>query len=181
MQRAVETSTHLRAPIERVRAQLTDDPGKVIAGTVSPEERRKREFRATLGIDVAGTGVRHEVLIHVGAAHSTPMTCAVPLHWRASGHSRLFPTFDGQLEAFATGTGTTLTLRGTYTLPAGLIGRVGDGVVGRRLAEQSLSTFLEQAVGRIDAGVARRAGAVTWHPAPYPIDLRDVASDYYVG
>jgi hypothetical protein len=102
----------------------------------------------------------------------------LPLRWRASGRDRLFPVFDGRLEATAApgGAGTVLSVVGVYTVPLGPVGRFGDGLIGRRLARQSLTAFLEDAARRIDAGAHHRTTSEAWHPSPYRVALREAAA-----
>jgi hypothetical protein len=106
----------------------------------------------------------------------------VPLHWQAWGRERLFPVFDGELRAAPVGpAATTVVVSGTYSVPLGPVGRFGDGLIGRRLARQSLTAFLEDAARRIDAEVHRRLHSVAWRPAPYPVSLREDDAERTVG
>lgn len=182
MKRDIEASTKLRAPIERAHDVLIADPGCVVAERCSPDERRERCFHTNLGVEVgAGGGFHQEVVIELGPVRSTDDTVAVPVRWRAAGRDRLFPTFEGELEASRDSPGSCLGLRGAYAVPLGPLGRFGDGSAGRRLARQSLTAFLEQAARRLDAEVDRRMDSVSRHPAPYPVSLREVGSENYIG
>lgn len=51
----------------------------------------------------------------------------------------------------------------------------------RRGIEASTTAFLEQTARRLDAEVARRTEAVSWHPAPYPVSVREIGPDNYWG
>jgi hypothetical protein len=183
VKRGIEASTTVRIPIERARQVLTDDPGCVVADAASPDDRRERRFSSALGIDLgAGGAVRQAVTVSLGALSSLDGAASLPLRWQASGRDRVFPVFEGELEARAAGLGATmLVVRGTYTVPLGAVGRFGDGVIGRRLAQQSLVSFVEDAAGRLDREVHRRMAAVSWHPAPYAVDLRETGSENYLG
>jgi hypothetical protein len=68
-----------------------------------------------------------------------------------------------------------LSVAGVYTVPLGPVGRFGDGLIGRRLARQSLTAFLEDAAGRIEADIHRRTTSETWRPSPYRVALREAA------
>lgn len=182
MKRDIEASTNIRAPIERAHDVLIADPGCVVAERCSPEERQERRFHTTLRVEIgAGGGLHQEVVIELGPIRSTDDTVAVSLRWHAAGRDRLFPTFEGELEASRDSPGSCLELHGTYTVPLGPLGRFGDGIAGRRLARRSLSALLEQAARRLDAEVDRRMDSVAWHPAPYPVTLREVGSENYIG
>jgi hypothetical protein len=182
MERTVEASTTVRAPFERAREVLVDDCGCVVAERVTPQERRDRCFHTVLGVEIgAGGGLHQEVVVDVGAARAIDASVVLPVRWHAAGRERLFPTFAGDLVVTGEDPGSRLVLRGTYAVPLGLLGRFGDGVAGRRLTHRSLSSFLEQAASRLDAEVDRRTASVAWHPAPYPVALREASSENYIG
>lgn len=179
MKRAIEASTTIDVPLEQVRQVLADDPGGVVAEHVEPEDRQSRRFRSELGVDLgAGSGIRQAVVIEVGHLRTEGDVARLPLRWQAAGRDRLFPVFDGHLDAGAEGDGATrLVVQGTYEVPLGAVGRFGDGVIGRRLARQSLTSFVEEMAARLDAEVHRRMASTSWRPAPYPVSLRESASD----
>ena len=110
-----------------------------------------------LGVDLgSGTSVHQEVLVHLGVAQTTETGLVVPVAWQATGRKRLFPTFTGELEASEADDGTRLRLHGTYTVPLGVIGRVGNGVVGWRLACRSLDALLAGLGRQLEVEVDRR-------------------------
>lgn len=175
VKRGIEASTTVIVQFQQVRDVFADDPGGVVSGSVGPDDRRDRRFRSELGVALgAGGELRQAVDIQVGALAVADARATLPLRWQASGRDRLFPVFEGRLEATPAGLDATrLVVRGTYVVPLGPVGRFGDGLVGRRLARQSLTAFLEDAAGRIDAEVHRRTASIGWRPAPYPVALRE--------
>lgn len=177
MERAVEATTRLRAPLTRVREVLHDDPGRALADAVVPEERSRRVVPVELAVDVGSTAaVEHEVLVQLGTLSARGDEVVVPLSWKPIGHERLLPDFDGSLVARVDDDGhTQLVLGGVYDIPFGAVGRFGDSLVGRRVARRSLASLLERVAGRLDAEVDRRAEDFSWRPAPYPVDLREGA------
>jgi hypothetical protein len=181
MERGIEASTTLRAPIDRARDILCGDPGCVFADRSTAEERQARCFHTTLGVEAGGGGVQQAVVVATGLPDTTDDTVTLPVQWHAAGHERLFPTFTGALEVRGEGLKTQVTLRGAYTVPLGIVGRFGDGVVGRRAARQSLTSFVEQVARRLDAEADRRMNSVAFHPAPYAVDLREVGPENYIG
>lgn len=186
MIRSVEVSTSLRATAEEVRAVLTDGPGRVLGPRDRPRDRtggsQQRSFETTLGLEVGSGGhLEQQVRVEVGPARPAGRGVRVPLSWRAIGWERLFPTFEGILAADPEGSGSQIHLRGAYTVPLGPLGGFGDGIAGRRLARQSLSTFLGQAAARIDEEVGRRRNAPPPEPAQYRIAVREVGSENFVG
>lgn len=183
MDRRIEASTTIPAAQARVREILIEDPGSVLGDRVTAEQRREREFPLDLAVDVGGgTSLHQAVLLHVGAPTSVKDGLALPVRWKAIGRERLFPTFRGELRLGTARTGTLLQLTGSYTVPLGTFGRFGDGIAGRRVARRTLGALTEQIARRLDTEVARRLESVGWHPAPYPIDLREENhSEIYVG
>lgn len=185
VKRDIEASTTLAVAYGQVSRVMAENPGDVVADRVSPEDRRARRFLTELGVDLgAGGAVRQAVEVEIGTPQVSPEATTVPLGWQADGRARLFPVFDGCLRAVpahdsvpAHDAATTLTVAGTYVVPLGSVGRFGDGLIGRRLARQSLTAFLEDAAARIDAKVHRRLASVAWRPAPYPVALRESTVD----
>ena len=177
MRRNIEASTRMRAPIERALEVLVSDPGLVVADRVTPEDRLACSFHAGLAVTAGEGAVHHDVVIDLLAPRADGDSLTVPLRWHATGNQRLFPRFEGELEASGDELGSTLTLRGTYTVPLGALGWVGERVAGKRLADESLVAFLEESARRLDAEVARRTDALSWHPAPYPASVREVGPD----
>lgn len=191
MKRDIEASTTIQTPIEQANEVLVDDPRRILADPAAgdrPEVGHANgqhadgqwadHITSTLVVGLgAGGSVSKEVAVDVGNATSGDGVTTVPLHWQASGRDRLFPIFDGVLEARAEALGASrLTVRGTYTVPLGPVGRFGDGVIGRRLARQSLVAFVEGLARRLDHEAHRRAAAVSWYPAPYPVTVRESAA-----
>ena len=179
MERGIRASTTVEVDYQRVRDVMADDPGGVVSDDVTPEDRRAGCFRSELGVDLgAGGAVHRAVDVEIGTVHQTDDITILPLHWQARGRERLFPVFDGRMTATPDGAGaTSLVVAGTYVVPLGPVGRFGDGLIGRRIARQSLTAFLEDAARRIDTEVHRRSASVSGHPAPYPVSLHEVGTE----
>lgn len=180
MKRGIEATTTLEVSFEGVSRVLTDDPGAVVLDEAVEQPTRpggEGHLRSALGVELGATAFRQAVDVEIGRLQVTDTEAILPLRWRASGRDRLFPVFDGRLEAMpgAAGSGTVLSVVGVYTVPLGPVGRFGDGLVGRRLARQSLTAFLEDAAGRIEADIHRRTTSEAWHPSPYQVALREGA------
>jgi hypothetical protein len=122
------------------------------------------------------------VTLQLGIPQSEDRRLVLPMTWRASGREELLPTFDGELETSDTPAGTHIQLTGTYTVPLGVLGTFGDCVLGRRLARLSLETLVQRLATRLEFEVRARLHAVSWHPAPHPVDLREKEHpEIYVG
>jgi hypothetical protein len=95
----------------------------------------------------------------------------LPLGWSATGHGHLLPTFEGALEISKRRSLTRLRLAGEYTVPLGLLGRIGDDVFGWRVARRSLNALVERMTARLEAEVQSRAvdlRGVRRPRGPYP-------------
>lgn len=178
MKRAIEASTLLRASVERAREVLLGDPGVVVADRVNPEERLARTFHTTLTIRGSSGAVEHDVVLALQTPETHERALSLPVSWHATGHTHLLPAFEGELAVSGDELGSMLTLRGVYTVPLGLLGWLGERLGGKRLATRSLVAFVEQSARRLDAEVARRTAAVSWHPSPYPVSIRDNGSPH---
>jgi hypothetical protein len=182
MEQTVEVFATVRAAPGRVREALIDEPGSIVAERYTPDERRSHRFHTELAVELgAGASARQEVTIEVGAPRGTD-TLTLPVKWEATGREHLFPTFDGELEATPDRAGTRLRLSGRYTVPLGLLGKIGEGVTGHRVATGSLTQYLEDLARRLDAEVQRRVSSVSSRPPAYPDALRDKEGpEHYIG
>ena len=185
MKRTVAISTPLRAPLERAAQVLAEEPGEILSGRCSREDRAGRRFAAVVALDVGGGAtVDQDITVEVGLArHDDDGRCTLALRWTATGHERWLPSFEGELAVSNRGRRTELALRGTYTVPFGALGRFGDGLAGRRIARRSLTLFVEGLADRIDSTVDRRMESPSWRPAPYPVSVRDdrAGSEHFIG
>ena len=179
VKRAIHATTALEVSFDQVSRALSDDPASVVVDErVEQPDDDGDHLRSELGVAVGATAFRQAVDIDVGDLRVTDTDAVLPLRWRASGRDRLFPVFDGRLEATpdTAGAGTVLSVVGVYTVPLGPVGRFGDGLIGRRLARQSLTAFLEDAAARIESDVHRRTTSVAWRPSVYSVALREDAA-----
>jgi hypothetical protein len=86
-----------------------------------------------------------QVEIELGDAVRMPTKTVVPLRWRATGASGLFPSLDADLEVAPLGpTRTQLAISARYVPPLGALGRVIDRALLFRVAEATLKDFLDR-------------------------------------
>ncbi len=142
MERSIEATTLVDAPVDDVWALLLRDPTAAVGTS------------ATLTSNVGrGRTVRRRVVLTVGAATRSGDAVTVPMGWRAATHEGLFPAFDGALVAERSAAGTRLRLTGSYVVPLGALGRFGDGVLGRRVAHESVRAWLVETASRLTGHV----------------------------
>lgn len=181
MKRTIEASTGIRVAFARAREVLLDDPGAVFGETHTADQRRERRFSMDLGVALgAGASLHQTVELKLGAPRSADRGFVLPVEWRASGRQQLLPTFEGAFEISESRPGTRLRLAGTYTVPLGVVGRFGHGVVGRRLAVRSLDQLVRRLASRLESEVQASVESVGWRPAPHPAELQE-HSEMYVG
>lgn len=176
MERQLQASASVRAPLAIAADLLRNDPGAVfVDGPTTVEQRRARRFSVPVGAAVgSGTALEQLVELEIGTVRVEGGTATVPLRWEPAGHQRLLPTFVGELVLRAGGSGRTdVELNGSYRVPLGpVVGRFGDTLVGRRIARQSLGSLIARAALRLDLVVDRRREDLP-RSTPYNADLRE--------
>ena len=171
MERPIEASTTIPAAFTRACEVFLDDPGAVFRETYRIREpRARRLFRTELSVDLgAGASVHQEVTLQEGSPQFSQAGLVVPLTWQASGRERFLPAFKGELEISEMRLGTGLRVTGIYTVPLGVVGRFGNGLMGRRLARRSLSALVERIGGRLQLEVERRRDSLDRHREHVPV------------
>jgi hypothetical protein len=163
MQGAIEAAAMTRVAFAPAREVVLDDPGVVFSDARIAYERHPRNFRTELTIDLgSGASVHQEVRLQLDDPQLHETGIVLPVRWRATGRERVLPAFDGALEVTAVRRGTSLRLKGTYTIPMGVVGRVGDAVGGRRVARKSLSVLVGRLARRLETEVERRRDTLHW-------------------
>ena len=185
----IEASTTIQIPIEQATEVLVDDLRRILADLERrPARRRARRpgpgdghadgewadhVTSTLVVGLgAGGSVSIEVEVEVGNASRGDGVTTVPLHWTPAGATACSPASTWRPRGQRRGAGR-LAADGAGHLhrALGSVGRFGDGVIGRRLGRQSLASFVEGVARRLDGEAHRRAAAVSWHPALYPVTV----------
>jgi hypothetical protein len=172
MERWVTATTATGVPFERASQILVGDPLALL-----PDDRRADTSRRTitsLAIETkSGVAVRQDVAVTLGAPCSAEGETWVPIEWEPVAHSQLLPSFTGVVELVDGPEGADLAITGIYDVPLGFVGRFGDGLVGRRVAQQSIRALLDGMARRLRGSVTEEVAHAGWRPAPYPIDLRE--------
>ena len=160
-QRPIQSSATARVPYLKARDVVVDDLGALFGDIPAVHVEGVRVSSMELVIELgAGASVHQAVALRVGPARESDNGLTLRMNWQASGNDRLLPTFDGELEVSKRRMLTRLRLAGAYTVPLGLVGRVGDGVLGWRIARSSIDELVERMARRLESAVRSRDVAV---------------------
>jgi hypothetical protein len=182
MERSLEASTAVSVAFGRARKVLLADPGVVFGDSDTVDDRRARRFRSDLAVGLGGGACVHQqVTLQLGAPRSVGTELLLPLSWHPRGRQRWLPSFRGVLCASPDRRGTRLRMQGTYSVPLGVFGRLGNDVVGHRFARRSLGDLVDEFGRRLGAEVRRTVGSTEWARDLETIDLREGRSEIYVG
>lgn len=160
-ERALYCHDYVNQPYSRVRAALLANPHHIFRQATAAAATNT----AALHVRVAGIDIGTDVAIQINGvvndfAYDRPATKAI-LEWRAASNPRLFPAMKATLAVFALSpTETQLELRGEYQPPLGKVGEVLDAVAGHRLAQASVTRFLQEVAAWLReelAGITRLA------------------------
>lgn len=143
MERAIDASAPLAGTRADAAELLRRDPRRLLDGD-------GRTYELTVHVSGAGA-VHQEVELVLGSVREAEGELWVPLSWTPCDHRRVLPSFDGVLELLDGAAGAHLRISGTYTVPLGVVGRFGDGFVGRRIARQTLESLVADLARRVDA------------------------------
>ena len=156
MNRSIEVSKPIPVAFEAACLVLVEDPATMLSGPTTDSRRRFGHVLTDLAVTFgSGLSVHQTVAVRLGAVDASAEEAVLPLRWSATARAGMLPTFSGEFEMVDIGTGTRLRLRGDYRVPLGLLGRVGDRLVGRRLVRRSLSGLVDELARRLEAEVGR--------------------------
>lgn len=154
MAQTIRCYDYVNHPYEAVRDLLAADPLTVFQVATRTAHSRAESVAVGLRVDVAGLEIRKDVDVGIEKISTEPGGVKKPehtriaLHWQASSSARLFPFMRAELECYPlTATETQLELRGEYEPPLGLLGGAIDSLVGHRIAEAGVHSFLGDVAG----------------------------------
>lgn len=129
-------------------------PNSLIPSIASFADDRGRHLLAEIGFPIDGHRLSKNVEIDVGEPITGPGRTWIPISWRATGASALFPVLDGDLELAPLGTELTqLSLNGRYQPPLGLLGKTIDKALLSRVAEATIKDFVDRLARAIEAAM----------------------------
>jgi hypothetical protein len=148
---------HPRAALEKA---LLSAPESLIPSIASFADDRGQHLLAEVGFPVEGHRVSKNVEIDVGTPVANAGKTWIPIAWRATGPTGLFPVLDADLEFASLGPELTqLALSGRYQPPLGLVGRTIDKALLSRVAEATIKDFVDRLARAIEAAMTRAASA----------------------
>jgi hypothetical protein len=129
-------------------------PESLIPSIAVVADDRGQHLLAEVGFAVDGHRVSKHVEIDVGKPVSGVGRTWIPISWRATGPTALFPVLEAELELASLGSQLTpLSLNGRYQPPLGLIGRTIDKALLSRVAEATIKDFIDRLASAIEPAV----------------------------
>jgi hypothetical protein len=137
-------------PYERVASLLREQPGNLLQRATASASARAASVAVILRVNVVGFEVGVNVRLHSCHVRETSgtlpngPTLKLELAWSSARSPELFPPMLAELSTRPIdSTLTELEFRGSYWPPFGPVGVAIDGAVGRRIAEASIQSFLD--------------------------------------
>ena len=142
----------LDIPFEQAESALLGTPEAWVPGLLRDAEGRGQQLLAEVGFAVDERRLDREVEIELGMPYRSGIATRVPLTWRATSGTRLFPRLEGDLEVAALGSSRSqLSMDARYRPPLALVGRALDRALLHRVAEATIGDFVDRVAERIVA------------------------------
>jgi hypothetical protein len=143
---------NLPYPAGDVEQALLQAPERWIPALARDARQRGEALLARVGFEAAGLRVAKRVEIHIGQARRFPSKTILPVSWKATGPSAMFPVMDGDIEVAPLGPRLTqLSFSGRYEPPLSVLGRALDRALLHRVAEATVKDFLDRVGDRLAA------------------------------
>jgi hypothetical protein len=159
--REIRSYDYVNCPYERVRDALRQNALTLFQSATKAAASRAQSIAAELHVDFGGVGVKTDINISVKTidekiidATSTPSTRLL-LEWEAATMPGLFPLMKGELSVYPlTSTETQLDFSGVYEPPFGVVGKTMNAIIGHRIAEASVHSFVNDVAGYLRQALA---------------------------
>ncbi len=143
-------------PAHSVRRELLEPPERWLPPSMTSPIGDRR-YLASVGFRVAVARISKQVELTVGEPEAPGDWLVVPVAWRATGPSQLFPVLDGKLTVQPQGPRSSLLWLGaTYQPPLGAIGREMNDVAMHNVADATIKDFVESVAARLSELAASR-------------------------
>ncbi len=130
-----------------------DDAGSWLTDLASAAEEDGEALYVHIGPTWAGGLVTREVEVILGPKRDRGEARVMPLAWRATGLTGMFPMLNGDLELAPLGSQRCrLTLSASYLPPFGDVGRALDRTLLHRVAQSTVRSFLTRVATNLEAG-----------------------------
>jgi hypothetical protein len=127
-------------------------PVRWLTDVASAAEVDGQALRLQIGPTWAGGLVTREVEVTLGPTHERGEALVVPLVWKATGLTGMFPMLNGDLELAPLGSQRCrLTLAASYLPPFGEVGRAIDHALLHRVAQSTVRSFLARVAMSLEA------------------------------
>lgn len=157
MTRNLHAYAYLDRPYDQVRLAFSSELVEVLEHAGEAAATRAVTVSHRLAAHLGPLQIGTRIDVEPTGFEQTPRdaghpSCRLHLTWKASTAQALFPTMQADIVAHAVGPDETqLALFGTYSPPLGALGSVADAVLGHRVAEASVHSFLNAVVTRLEA------------------------------
>jgi len=150
---------YVNRPYEEVSEALVLGAVGIFQRATSSAAVRATSLVSKLKVTIAGLEVGKNIVVkvvrvdrHAHVARIASEATELELEWHAETGRELFPSMHATLTVYPLSPSETqLDLDGNYDPPLGVLGEVGDRIVGHRIAEASVHKFLEDVAGRLTA------------------------------
>lgn len=127
--------------LEARRLVLNIIDGLPEAAGIAYREGEQMQMRAGVAPGLLSKAVR----VRVGDPVDVGAETAIPVSWKATGPTRLFPVMEGELVIAGIGSAETqLIFRGSYHPPFGGLGKAIDKILLHRIAEATAKYFVDR-------------------------------------
>jgi hypothetical protein len=151
----IRHDVHVDQPAESVRRELLEAPERWLPPSVV-EPLGERRYLTRVGFSAAAR-ISKQVELTVGEPAAQGQWLVIPVAWRATGPTQLFPVLDGKLTVQPIGPRhSSLWIGGTYLPPLGALGREIDEVLMHNVAKATISDFVESVAARLSELAASR-------------------------
>jgi ribosome-associated toxin RatA of RatAB toxin-antitoxin module len=146
--REIHCYDYVNHPYKRVRDALSQDALAIFRLATKSAASRAQTVATELHVDVGGVGIKANVKVQIKSVEEKVDTIPSPttrlmLEWEAASLPGLFPVMQAELSIYPlTPTETQLDFLGHYEPPFGMVGKAMNAVVGYRIAEASVHTFI---------------------------------------
>lgn len=160
--REIRCYDYVNYPYEQVRDALCIDALAVFQTATKTAAFRVRPIAASLHFDMGGIGLEADIIISIknieektNEVMTDPVT-RLQLEWESARMPSLFPLMKAELAIYPlTRTETQLDFSGLYEPPFGAVGKAVNAIIGRRIAEVSVHSFVDDVAGYLRHALAK--------------------------